>query len=114
MAAGGTEECGNCHVDKITTYRDTFHGQVTALGFTRMATRSDRHGSHDAPPASNPASQVAGQTPAAVRTCHQGANENCHTIRTPTSMTGAQPGSLVACSCRCRWPASSCSSARTR
>ena len=26
------KECGNCHADYLSTYRDTFHGQVTALG----------------------------------------------------------------------------------
>ena len=26
------KECGNCHSDYLSTYRDTFHGQVTALG----------------------------------------------------------------------------------
>ena len=40
-------ECGTCHVDKITTYRDTFHGQVTSLGFVRVAACSDCHGAHE-------------------------------------------------------------------
>ena len=30
-------ECGTCHVNRIETYRDTFHGQVTSLGFVRVA-----------------------------------------------------------------------------
>ena len=27
------KECGTCHSDYLSTYRDTFHGQVTALGY---------------------------------------------------------------------------------
>jgi len=39
-------ECGTCHADHIKTYRDTFHGQITSLGFARVAKCSDCHGSH--------------------------------------------------------------------
>jgi hypothetical protein len=38
-------ECGTCHVESIRTYRDTFHGQVTSLGFVRV--HADCHGAHD-------------------------------------------------------------------
>ena len=53
------QECGNCHQESLRTYRDTFHGQVTALGFTRVARCSDCHGSHDILPKSDPNSSVA-------------------------------------------------------
>ena len=46
------KECGNCHSDHLSTYRDTFHGQVTALGYARMATCASCHGSHEILPAS--------------------------------------------------------------
>jgi hypothetical protein len=70
-------ECGNCHTDYLKTYRDTFHGQVTALGFTRMATCASCHGAHEVLPASNPASMVSAQN--RVKTCqkcHAGASAN--------------------------------------
>ena len=51
-------ECGTCHVQSLRTYRDTFHGKVTALGFTRTARCSDCHGSHDIRPVSDPGSSV--------------------------------------------------------
>ena len=71
------EECGTCHVDKISTYRDTFHGQVTALGFTRVATCSDCHGHHDILPLGNPASAISATNRVATcRKCHTQANEN--------------------------------------
>ena len=52
-------ECGTCHVDKIKTYRDTFHGQVTSLGFVRVATCAACHGAHAIHPKSDPNSTVS-------------------------------------------------------
>ncbi|MEO8680320.1 MAG: cytochrome c3 family protein [Vicinamibacterales bacterium] len=71
------EECGTCHLNKIATYRDTFHGQVTALGFTRVATCSDCHGHHDILPLSNAASAISSVNRVATcRKCHAQASEN--------------------------------------
>jgi hypothetical protein len=70
-------ECGTCHNDKIRTYRDTFHGQVTALGFERVAKCADCHGAHHILPASTPASMVSGaRLVETCSTCHAGANES--------------------------------------
>ena len=57
------KECGTCHADYLATYRDTFHGQVTALGFSRTATCASCHGAHAVLPASNPASKVSKSQP---------------------------------------------------
>jgi predicted CXXCH cytochrome family protein len=74
---GVIEECGTCHMDRIETYRDTFHGQRTALGSARVATCSDCHGNHTILPASNAASKIAPQNLVTTcRTCHADANEN--------------------------------------
>lgn len=81
---GGTEwqvqttgTCGGCHKDQLATYRDTFHAQVSSLGYQQTARCWDCHGYHDILPASDPKSTVA---PAQlVRTCgkcHTGANES--------------------------------------
>jgi len=71
------EECGTCHSDYISTYRDTFHGQVTKLGYARMATCASCHGAHEVLPASNPASRVSKQNRLATcQQCHAGASEN--------------------------------------
>ncbi len=40
------KQCGNCHREQMTTYRRTYHGKVTQLGYTTMAKCSDCHGSH--------------------------------------------------------------------
>ena len=42
-----------------TSYRDTFHGKVTNLGYTQVATCAACHGAHEMLPASNPASKVS-------------------------------------------------------
>ncbi|MHB8835733.1 MAG: cytochrome c3 family protein [Candidatus Methylomirabilia bacterium] len=71
-------ECGNCHSDRINTYRETYHGQVTSLGYAKVARCSDCHGSHNILPESDPKSTLAAgankvQT---CRKCHPQANEN--------------------------------------
>lgn len=70
-------ECGTCHEQSIATYRDTFHGQVTNLGFTRVATCADCHGSHEIVPRQDPRSQVnPANLQATCGRCHEGANAN--------------------------------------
>jgi nitrate/TMAO reductase-like tetraheme cytochrome c subunit len=59
--------CGTCHVDKLKTYRDTFHGQATNLGFRAVATCADCHGNHRILPARDPASPIAAAN--LVQTC---------------------------------------------
>lgn len=41
------EQCGNCHPDQMKTYRKTYHGKVTRLGYAAPAKCSDCHGSHN-------------------------------------------------------------------
>jgi hypothetical protein len=70
-------ECGTCHEESIATYRDTFHGQVTALGFARVATCADCHGAHDVRPKADPASPIHDANRVAMcRKCHARANDN--------------------------------------
>lgn len=71
------EECGTCHEQSLTTYRDTFHGQVSKLGFTRVATCAACHGSHDIRPKADPASRVSGaRRQETCNQCHPGTNAN--------------------------------------
>lgn len=74
---GIVKQCGTCHVESLAAYRDTFHGQVSALGFTRVARCSDCHGSHNILPKEDPRSSV---NPAnrvdTCRKCHATANAN--------------------------------------
>lgn len=67
-------ECGTCHEESIRTYRDTFHGQVTALGYTRVASCADCHGSHSIVPKSDPRSLVSSaRVVSTCKKCHAGA-----------------------------------------
>jgi hypothetical protein len=69
-------ECGTCHSESLRTYRDGFHGQATALGFTRVAACSDCHTPHDILPADDPRSTVAPtRLVATCGRCHPKANE---------------------------------------
>ena len=68
-------ECGSCHKESVRTYRDTFHGQVTQLGFVRVATCADCHGAHDIFPKSDPRSSVSqARLLGTCQKCHQGAS----------------------------------------
>lgn len=68
-------ECGTCHDESDRTYRDGFHGQASALGFTRVAGCADCHGSHDILPAADARSSVsAANRTATCGRCHAGAN----------------------------------------
>jgi hypothetical protein len=70
-----TKECGTCHRESIETFRDTYHGQVTNLGYARIATCSDCHRPHDILPASNPGSAVSSSNRLKTcQKCHPGAN----------------------------------------
>ena len=72
-----TATCGNCHSSRLATYRDTFHGQVTALGFVITARCWNCHRAHEILPASDPQSSIA---PANLQTtcgeCHRAATRN--------------------------------------
>jgi len=71
-----TAECGSCHAQVVDSFRSTFHGKVTELGFTRVASCADCHGAHDIRRASDPASTVSkAQLVKTCGKCHQGANE---------------------------------------
>ncbi len=73
-----TPICGSCHKEKFSTYRDTFHSQLGALGgYVETARCWDCHGAHDVLPASDPRSPIAPAN--LVKTCgrcHVGANES--------------------------------------
>jgi hypothetical protein len=70
-------QCGTCHADRVATFKDTFHGQVTALGSRVVAGCADCHGAHEVLPASDPRSPIAPAN--LVQTCgkcHEGATAN--------------------------------------
>lgn len=50
--------CGRCHKAQAPTYKDNFHGQITALGFVQSATCADCHTPHRNLRKENPKSTV--------------------------------------------------------
>jgi thiosulfate reductase cytochrome b subunit len=55
---GFVENCGDCHDEYYTTYRDSFHGKATGLDMAAAATCADCHESHKNLPAEDPGSSV--------------------------------------------------------
>ena len=69
--------CGNCHKERLATYRDTFHAQVSALGFVDAAHCWNCHGYHEILPASDPKSSVARiNLQTTCGQCHTGATKS--------------------------------------
>ena len=71
-----TPICGNCHKDKFSTYRDTFHSQLGALGgYVETARCWDCHQAHEVRAASDPGSPInPANLIATCGRCHAGAN----------------------------------------
>jgi predicted CXXCH cytochrome family protein len=71
-----TPVCGNCHRDKFSTYRDTFHSQLGLLGgYTETARCWDCHQAHKVLAASDPQSPIAkANLVETCSRCHAGAN----------------------------------------
>lgn len=67
--------CGDCHTKQIETYRETYHGQVTALGFVAIAKCADCHEHHAILPSEDPASATnKANLGATCGKCHEGVN----------------------------------------
>ena len=69
-----TKNCGNCHAENSRSYANTYHGQVTTLGYTYTATCFDCHGNHDIQRVSHPRSTMhPGNRLQSCQKCHAGA-----------------------------------------
>ncbi|HEX4858167.1 MAG TPA: cytochrome C [Usitatibacteraceae bacterium] len=55
---GMVEACSGCHKDNAKSYKDTYHGQITTLGYTNTAMCFNCHGSHDLRSPKDPKSKV--------------------------------------------------------
>jgi cytochrome b subunit of formate dehydrogenase len=74
---GNVETCGGCHHHDYSTYRASYHGQITDLGYTKMAKCATCHGDHNILPSSDPASMTnEGQLLETCQQCHPSAGEN--------------------------------------
>jgi cytochrome b subunit of formate dehydrogenase len=66
-----TASCGSCHKDNLKTYKATYHGQITTLGYVYAAKCYNCHGSHDILKVDDPKSRVHANN--RLKTC-----ESCH------------------------------------
>jgi len=63
--------CGTCHADAQASYDETYHGQMSVLGYSNVAMCADCHRGHAILPAADPGSSVAMTNRLATcRTCH--------------------------------------------
>jgi cytochrome b subunit of formate dehydrogenase len=77
--AGSDQSCGKCHEDRLTHYRETYHGKAMALGQPNVASDVaacyDCHGHHDVFPVSDPRSRLhQDKIVNTCATCHPGVN----------------------------------------
>jgi nitrate/TMAO reductase-like tetraheme cytochrome c subunit len=74
---GVVRECGSCHEKEYETYFETYHGQVTELGFGLTAKCSDCHTAHAMLPVTDPkASTNPANLETTCRACHADAGAN--------------------------------------
>ena len=69
--------CAECHPESFETYRESYHGQVSALGYAGVATCSDCHSNHLILPPNDSESTLSQQNIIETcQKCHSYANEN--------------------------------------
>jgi len=72
-----TDRCSGCHPDEADTFRDTYHGQVTGMGYAQAAQCPNCHGAHDILPNEDPLSKIhPSNLVETCRACHSGAGVN--------------------------------------
>jgi len=69
-------QCGNCHAEEMSTYRKTYHGKVSRLGYANIAKCADCHGAHTILPPTDPNSMLSqNNILKTCRSCHPKATE---------------------------------------
>ena len=69
-----SRSCGGCHKENFRTYTDTYHGQVSTLGYAHTAQCFDCHGNHGIKRVSDPESTVHPDNRLKTcQKCHEGA-----------------------------------------
>jgi cytochrome b subunit of formate dehydrogenase len=69
-----TSNCGGCHEEQFKSYKDTFHGRITTLGYSYTAKCFDCHGSHEIKRVDDPESKVFPAN--RMKTC-----QSCHNAK---------------------------------
>lgn len=68
-----TANCGSCHEAAYKSYKSTYHGQITSLGYAHTAKCYNCHGSHEILPSKDPAAMTNIATRLETcQSCHSG------------------------------------------
>ncbi len=88
-----TASCGTCHEENFKSYKATYHGKITTLGYAYTAKCYDCHGSHEILKAADPASMVhADNRMKTCRECHSGKKD---LAEAPAGYASFQPHATV-------------------
>jgi len=83
-----TATCGNCHSAQYKSYKATFHGQISSLGYGYTAKCYNCHGSHGVQRVKDPASKAhADNRMETCKECHNGKKA----VAAPASFASFQP-----------------------
>ena len=86
---GIAASCGSCHEDKLKSYKDTFHGRISALGYTYTAKCYDCHGSHQVLKVSDPKAKMHPDN--LLKTCRECHNAKKGLADVPAGFVSYQP-----------------------
>ncbi len=81
--------CGNCHKAQLDSYKDTFHGSITTLGYSYTAKCFDCHGSHQIVRTKDPKSKVHPDN--RMKTCQECHNAKKGLPDVPAGFASFQP-----------------------
>jgi cytochrome b subunit of formate dehydrogenase len=85
--------CGTCHEENFKSYKATYHGKISTLGYTYTAKCYNCHGSHEILKANDPASKVhADNRMKTCRECHSGKKD---LAEAPVGYASFQPHATV-------------------
>ena len=85
--------CGSCHEENFKSYKATYHGKISTLGYAYTAKCFDCHGGHDILKTDDPKSKVhADNRMKTCRECHNGKKE---VADAPVGYASFQPHATV-------------------
>jgi len=84
-----SKNCGTCHEENYKSYKGTYHGQISTLGYAYTAKCYNCHGSHDILKASDPKSKV--HVDNRMKTCQSCHNGKKDVAAAPAGFVSFQP-----------------------
>lgn len=88
-----SKDCGNCHEENFKSYKATYHGKITTLGYAYTAKCYDCHGSHGILKTKDPESMVHPDN--RMKTCRECHNGKKDLADAPAGFASFQPHATV-------------------